>query len=549
MSWQQIAEKKRQQVFSSIPKEWVLDAIPSPESVPNACEYVNGLISDKEREITNGTVSSLSKAIAEGKYTSVEVTRAFCHRTALIQQLTNCCSEIFFERGLSRAAELDRILKTTGKVVGPLHGVPISLKDQFNLEGIDSSLGYASLVGHPKEKSDVSDLARLLEQMGAVFFVKTTTSMAMISIDTVSNVYGYTLNSLNRKVSPGGSSGGEGALVGARGAPAGFGTDIGGSIRIPSLFQGLYGLRPTSHRLPYQNISNAMAHQPLLASVVGPMCHDLDDMRLLTKLIIESEPWLYDSKTPPVRWDDTPIGPSEKLTFAFIGENTGELIHPPVKRALDTVKKALILKGHLVFEWSPPFTPQQLGALAEKIYVSDALKEVFDECAKTGEPPLEDLAKLPEILLHADSASAIHEHWRLGEDRYRFQKLYDQYWLSTSTLTGTRRPVDALIAPIGCLASYKLGDSRIFAEHYATMFNILDYPVVATPVAVCSQENDPKDASYNPPNEWEREVHDYYDPVLFEGTTVGVQVVGRRYHEERTIRLAETVSAALKNTP
>lgn len=546
MSWQEITEKKRLQVYSSIPKEWLLEVVPSPEAVPNACDYVNSLISDREREITNSSVLSLSRKIANKTYSAVEVTRAFCHRTALIQQLTNCCSEIFFDRGLSRAAELDDILQNTGAVVGPLHGVPISLKDQFNLEGIDSSIGYASLVGHPKEKDDVSDLARLLENMGAVFFVKTTTSMAMISIDTVSNVYGYTLNSLNRKVSSGGSSGGEGALVGARGAPAGFGTDIGGSIRIPSLFQGLYGLRPTSHRLPYQNISNAMAHQPLLASVVGPMCHSLEDLRLLTRLIIQSEPWLYDSKTPPVKWEDTPIGPSEKLTFAFIGDTTPELLHPPVKRALNTVKNALLLQGHRVVEWSPPFSPQQLGALAEKIYVSDALKEVIDECSKTGEPPLEDLAKLPEIILHADSASAIHEHWRLGEDRYRFQQLYDRYWLATSALTETGRPVDALIAPIGCLASYKLGDSRIFGEHYAAMFNILDYPVVATPVGVCSLEKDPRDAVYSAPNAWEREVHEYYDPELFDGTTVGVQVVGRRYQEERTIRVAEVVSAALK---
>lgn len=296
--WQETAELKRKNVAAQVPKEWMLERVPTPEEEPNAYEYLKKCLPKEENDIADLTIIELAQEIARGTFSSLQVTTIFCRRAALLHQLTNCCSEIFFARALDRAKELDQYFAQNDKVIGPLHGIPISLKDQVNLEGIDSAIGYVSLVNKPIKRAQISNIANILDDLGAVLYVKTTTPVAMMSAETVSNIYGSTLNSCNRKVSCGGSSGGEGALVGARASLLGLGTDIGGSVRIPSGFQGLYGLRGSSNRLPYCNIRNSMANQPLVCSVVGPMATDIEDLKLFTKLVIDSKPWLKDPKCP-----------------------------------------------------------------------------------------------------------------------------------------------------------------------------------------------------------------------------------------------------------
>ena len=101
---------------------------------------------------------------------------------------------------------------------------------------------YANVPTHPSEETI---LVSILAKLGAVFFVKTTTPTAMMMMETISNVWGETVGAYHSGTSSGGSSGGEGVLLSMRGSPLGVGTDIGGSIRIPSAFNGLYGLKPT----------------------------------------------------------------------------------------------------------------------------------------------------------------------------------------------------------------------------------------------------------------------------------------------------------------
>lgn len=116
--------------------------------------------------------------------------------------------------------------------VGPFHGLPISLKDNFNLRGLDSTVGFTSYVDDPAE--DDAELAKLLIAAGAVVYVKTNVPTAMMIAESVNNTFGRTVNPLNRRLTSGGSSGGESALIVFKGSPMGIGTDIGGSLRIPA---------------------------------------------------------------------------------------------------------------------------------------------------------------------------------------------------------------------------------------------------------------------------------------------------------------------------
>lgn len=137
-------------------------------------------------------------------------------------------------------------------------------------------MGYVGWIGTfegkkatGKERVFESLMVEELRSQGAVLYVKTSVPHTLMCGETVNNIIDYTWNPTNRNLSSGGSSGGEGALISLKGSPVGFGTDIGGSIRIPASFNGLYGLRPSTGRLPYQGMANSFDGAPGVLSVVG----------------------------------------------------------------------------------------------------------------------------------------------------------------------------------------------------------------------------------------------------------------------------------------
>lgn len=133
MGWQETAADKKARLEASIPKEWLLKSLPTTNSVMSVPKD-SGLLAPLELSITESSAVDLVAQLASKKLTSVAVTTAFCKRAALAQQLLNCNLEFFPDLALKRAKELDDELEKTGKVVGPLHGLPISLKDQFRIK-------------------------------------------------------------------------------------------------------------------------------------------------------------------------------------------------------------------------------------------------------------------------------------------------------------------------------------------------------------------------------------------------------------------------------
>lgn len=160
-SYQDRARSKRSAQASLIPPEWRLDTVPSVEAVPDAVAYLrststsisasasskkNPLLSPRELAITEiSDVNVLLHKLASRQLSSLEVTRAFAKRAALLHQLTTCCTEIFFEDAFARAKHLDEHLQRTGETVGPLHGLPVSIKDLFVVEGVDTCIGTLRL--------------------------------------------------------------------------------------------------------------------------------------------------------------------------------------------------------------------------------------------------------------------------------------------------------------------------------------------------------------------------------------------------------------------
>ena len=179
-SWERIAARKvadRQAILDQYP-QWKLRE-PVPANVTDISHLPISQLTIREREIVCQDATSLVEALRDRRYTSVEVTTAFCHVAAVAQGLTNCLTEICFADALRRAAELDRHLEETGEVVGPLHGLPVSIKDHILVKGLDTSTGYIAWAYRTKASKDAV-VVSLLRRAGAVFYVKTANPQTLL---------------------------------------------------------------------------------------------------------------------------------------------------------------------------------------------------------------------------------------------------------------------------------------------------------------------------------------------------------------------------------
>lgn len=266
---------------------------------------------------------------------------------------TNCVTEVLFKEALDRANHLDHYLNTHGSVVGPLHGLPISLKDNFMITPHPTSNGMAAYANLPTHQD--SELVTLLRSLGAVLYVKTNVPTAMMIAETINNVWGETRNPLHKGLSPGGSSGGEGALLATFGSPLGVGTDIGGSIRIPSASCHLYGLKPSTGRFTVLGARPSIPGQDFINAICGPISASLRSVQLFCEAVCSEQaaPWNIDPKIVPIPWRKDVIQPKgRKLRFGIATNGDGVVTcHPPVERALAMTAQALRDAGHEVFEW------------------------------------------------------------------------------------------------------------------------------------------------------------------------------------------------------
>lgn len=541
--WDEIARLKREQLLRSIPPQWIdptLKLKMTQAGYTNTKNYLDDIIDKNEVAITDLLVGELRESISAGKLTATEVTRAYCHRAALVHQIVNCCSEIFIDEALERAKKLDKHFASTGETVGPLHGIPISLKDQVDLEGKDSAIGFISRANRPK--STTSLLATELIDNGAVFYVKTTVPMAMMAPETISNIYGYTYNSLNIKLSSGGSSGGEGALIGACGSPLGFGTDIGGSIRIPSSHQGLYALKPSTGRISYLNVTNSASGQEAFPSVIGPMGKSLEDIELITKLIVDAQLWKQDPKVLPVPWRDASEFKKKKLTFGLWKYDNKIKPHPYIERALLSVADALQAQGHEVIGVQIPHHDSILQT-ATKVFGADEGYELATECGVSGEPAVPIVAECISSSFSQKPIS-VNAWWELCNEVYREKEEFLSFWKETASVTVSGNPIDAIICPVWPSASV-LPLSQI-TMNYTVPFNLCDCALVVVPVTKVDKSVDEIDTAYTPTDSVDRIVQESYDPDLFDGMPVCIQVVTKKLEEEKALALAAVIVDSLK---
>jgi amidase len=158
----------------------------------------------------------------------------------------------------------------------------------------------------------------------------------MMTADSDNNVFGRTLNPNNTSLTAGGSTGGEGALIALRGSILGVGTDIGGSIRIPSMSNGIYGMKPTSTVFPYtgQQSPGAPGSAGFLASA-GPMATSMRACRFLLKSVVDAKPWNSDFGCDKLPWAGVkPVSGSPQLRVGYVEDDGNFTVWPPMAKAL-----------------------------------------------------------------------------------------------------------------------------------------------------------------------------------------------------------------------
>jgi amidase len=485
IAWQELVAEKQNTSRKLVPHAWQLpDAIWQELTLPleaNSTKLIekdiprrSGLLTTRELEITedHSTVQLLS-ALAKGTFSSYEVTTAFCKRAAIAQQLTNCLTETFYDAALSRAKELDAYLASNGKTTGPLHGLPISLKDSFKVKGLDSSIGFVSLLNKPAEEN--SPLVNILLELGAVLYVKTNIPQTMMTADSHNNIWGRTLNPHNTALTAGGSSGGEGSLIAFRGSPLGIGTDIAGSIRIPSLCCGIYGFKPTSGRIPFGGQqSPALEGFAAIAPVAGPMANSFAALQLLSEAVISAHPARHDSTALDIPWQALPpLDSSARLNIGVLSADSSLPLYPPVKRTLDRAGAVLLENGHNLIPIDPEAS--HIASLAElsmglfTLDITDGIKFI----TSSGEPLVPSVAAgaapvrgdgLKEFWADFDKMDVFHKIAALGRERHRITEAWRKLW--------NELKLDAVICPGAQHTAVKHDTFQYPA--YTVFLNVLD---------------------------------------------------------------------------
>ncbi|KAH8113206.1 general amidase [Phellopilus nigrolimitatus] len=552
-TWQELVADKKQRQQAAIPKDWLIRQPPSDLLDVTGIPASSGLLTAFELEVTETVdVGILLAKLATSEWSSVNVTRAYYKRAIIAHQVTNCLTEIFVERALSRAAECDAYLKTNGKPMGALHGLPISLKDQFSMKDLETTIGFVYGIGN-LAKSDAT-LVKILYEAGAVPFVRTNVPQTLMWTETFNNVFGRTVNPFNRNLTSGGSSGGEGALVGMKGSPIGVGTDIAGSIRVPSAFNGLYSLRPSSHRLPFEGLVGTLEGWDSVPGVLGPMSNSLSGVKAFTKAVIDLKPWNRDPAVIRKDWDEDAYrlkdhGRGKDLCFAIMWDNGCTLPHPPIRRAMEETKQALMASGFKVIDW-PSFNYGELCTSLLKMWAGGVSEDFAAWAAKSGEPLLKTLA--PEGVsvgfewLPPGEKMSVYESWQLQKTKSGLRKEHLDLWESTASLTGTGRPVDAIITPVAAYASVPHG--RNIDTNYTMIWNALDYTTSTFPVSTVDPAVDVKQTRDRFLNDVDEFVYNLYDPSVWRNAPIALQLVGRSLEEEAVIGMTEIVAAALKKT-
>ena len=348
--------------------------------------------------------------IKQGEVSSLEVLESFLAQVEKVNPKINAIVALDIERAKEKAKEADNKISLKSKL-GPLHGLPMTIKDAFEVEGI------VSTGGNPAWKDNIpkrnAEAVQRLVDAGAIIFGKTNVPFLSSDLQSFNKIYGTTNNPWDLERTPGGSSGGSAAALAAGMTPLELGSDIGGSIRVPAHFCGLYGHKPS------YNIISEVGHMPpppgsILTgnglSVAGPLARSPEDLEIALDVLVaaqeqDSQAWkvkLPKARTKKIKelkiavWPDEPYAEADNEITNLIKDTAKDLKHAGAK--VETVDLPISFEE----------IDKIYSLLLNPLMLAGSPKETFETLAKLNESldpnDVSELAKVARgsVLKHAD---------------------------------------------------------------------------------------------------------------------------------------------------
>jgi Asp-tRNA(Asn)/Glu-tRNA(Gln) amidotransferase A subunit family amidase len=460
-------------------------------------------------ELIFETAAALARMIREKQASSSEVVEAYLRRIERVNPLLNAYIHVDAEGARRQARAADEAL-ARGDQPGPLHGVPLSIKSSIEVAGFPCECGSKLRQGVVAERD--ATLVGRLKQAGAVILGNTNVPDLLMAYETDNLLYGRTNNPWDLERTPGGSSGGEAAAIAGGCSAGGFGSDGGGSVRVPAHFCGIYGLKPTPGLIPRTGHWPACVGPATFSALVGPMARSAEDLELLLQVTAGAEN--HDAASAPVS-----VGPvaDEDLAGVEIGyfeDDGAKPVTAETRQAIQTAARALREQGFRV----EPFGMENIEEARQLWWVffgvsGAALTKPLIEGREQDLHPF-----VRDLLAPVDGSQYPSFEQFLGmwveRDRLRWRLLEKM---------GRRR---ALLCPVAAVPAFRHRERswtidgrevrypRIFS--YSQIFNLLSNPSVVVPVGRSP-----------------------------EGLPIGVQIVGRHFEDAWILAIARRLSAAL----
>eukprot|EP00754_Rhynchopus_humris_P050792 Rhum_TRINITY_DN9156_c0_g1::Rhum_TRINITY_DN9156_c0_g1_i1::g.31538::m.31538/K15528/FAAH; fatty acid amide hydrolase len=511
--------------------------------------------------IVSLSASEMVRAQVRGELSSVQIVTACCARAVQAGLELSCNAEEMFAEALEEAARCDAERLSGKGLRGALHGVPLSIKDQMDLAGYDSTCGLAARCFQPAETTAVT--VQVLIDEGAIPFVRSNVPQSLMVPETMCEMWGTALNPFSAARSPGGSSGGESALVGCRASPLGIGSDIGGSVRLPALHCGVVGVKPTPQRFSLKGMSvplagNRMDGQLAVVPTVGALARSVEDVEVAMRAWCDGMT-ARDGGVPPMPWRAEEADAAVRRTFGVLRYDGFYPACAAYERALDETVAGLRRDGHTVVEltYDMSFNARLFMAiLGAEGGLRGMIEGLEGEALHTQYQLFYTLARMPAVLKRAvqglcrlTGAQRMATMLEGGFERSVFdykQLIAERDRERDAFIAHLReRGVDAVLCPGPGQPAFKHDISRdlSFCCVYTFLWNCLGFPAGAVPVTYVRAEEEVYEPAVRFGDALEAVSRVNLEGA--EGLPIGVQVATLPYRDEACVGAMHAVEKAV----
>jgi fatty acid amide hydrolase len=494
--------------------------------------------------LTSRSATELLSLLAAKHVSAAEVVRAHMRAIEARDGELNAIAVPRFDRALDEAAEIDD-QRAREHPFGPLAGLPLTVKECFDLVGTPTTAGVARLQ-RPHSGGDAAVVAAL-RNAGAVVIGKTNLAQLCWSLETSNPVYGRTDNPWDGTRTPGGSSGGEGAAVSAHLSPVGIGTDSGGSVRIPAHYCGVHALKPTSGRLSSRGTVDELllSFQPIVTNQPGLLSRHVEDLRLVYELLATSpeaavtaeKAAARSERLAAVRARQTDAGKPPSSRRCTIGYFVG-CLHPPsaaIQRVFFDAVGELESAGFGVCRFEPP-SLERAKELFHAAFALDrgaTLRALVDGS---------DLDPLVEEALSGLAEARVPERFRTTAPLVNACEEYRHEFTRALDAAG----IDILVCPPTGVVAHQHGMSPALDDMPITteLFNLLGMPAGVVSLSRVRQDEELNRPSPTHPAEAAAARVDRGSA----GLPVSVQIAGRHWDEAGVLDVMQLLESRFRDT-